>query len=205
MSNDTCTPEDCRNRGPRGGICKACENVKQLARYYANREKRNDYNREWRAANKDRVKRNNAAWYAAHVESEAAKYQEHREELREYYRKRRAANPGGENKYSRAWRERNPEKYALRNRENSRRRQTGTTASRVAYAAVLERDGMLCHLCGGSIADLSDLHFDHVIPLARGGAHHADNIKPAHALCNMRKGARIGTEWRPAHATCSRV
>jgi 5-methylcytosine-specific restriction endonuclease McrA len=56
---------------------------------------------------------------------------------------------------------------------------------------VLERDGMVCHVCAGSIADLSDLHFDHVIPLARGGAHHADNIKPAHALCNLRKSDKI--------------
>jgi 5-methylcytosine-specific restriction endonuclease McrA len=191
MSNPTCTPDDCKNRGPRGGLCKRCWADRSLLSYYANREARNEYNRAYRAANPERIKRNFAEWYKANADKQAAKYLENRERHLEYNRKRRAANPGAGTQHSREWRKRNPEKYALRNRENSRRRQTGQTASRVAYAAVLERDGMVCHICTGSIADLSDLHFDHVMPLARGGAHHADNIKPAHALCNMRKSDKI--------------
>lgn len=191
MSNPTCTPDDCRNRGPRGGLCKSCWNARNLASYHANPDERNAQNKAWREANPERVKEKNAAWYRANADKEAAKYLEQRDKLRAYYRERRAANPGSEREYQRLWRQRNPEKWALKNRENSRRRQTGRTASRVAYATVLERDGMVCHICQDSIADLSDLHFDHVIPLARGGAHHADNIKPAHALCNLRKSDKI--------------
>lgn len=188
MSNSTCTPDDCRNRGPRGGLCKSCQNAKALRSYYANREERNAYNRAYRAANPERIKRNNAEWYRANAEKEAAKYLEQREELREYYRRKRAANPGSETKNSREWRKRNPEKWALRNRENQRRRRGEKP---VNYSAIIERDGMVCHICTGQIEGLSDLHMDHVIPLARGGAHHEDNIRPAHALCNLRKSDKI--------------
>lgn len=50
---------------------------------------------------------------------------------------------------------------------------------------------MTCHLCGDGIDSLADLHFDHVIPLSKGGPHVAANIRPSHALCNLRKGDRI--------------
>ena len=32
---------------------------------------------------------------------------------------------------------------------------------------------------------------DHVIPLARGGTHSNDNIRPAHAKCNLRKSSKL--------------
>jgi 5-methylcytosine-specific restriction endonuclease McrA len=169
-------------------LCKRCWADRSLASYYANKEARNAYNREWRAANPERVKQNFAAWYAANADKEAAKYLEQREALREYYRKKRAANPGAETEYSRKWRKANPEKWALRNRENQRRRRGDKP---VNYTAIIERDGMVCHICSNPIEGLADLHMDHVIPLARGGAHHEDNIKPAHALCNMRKSDKI--------------
>jgi 5-methylcytosine-specific restriction endonuclease McrA len=114
-----------------------------------------------------------------------------RDERNELARQRRAANPGSGTEYSREWRRKNHDRFALRNREAARRRQTGSAHSRVTYRAVLERDGMVCHICGGSISDLSDLHFDHVIPLSKGGAHSLENIRPAHALCNMRKSDKI--------------
>jgi 5-methylcytosine-specific restriction endonuclease McrA len=50
---------------------------------------------------------------------------------------------------------------------------------------------MVCHLCGGAIPSLDDLHMDHVIPLILGGPHAADNIRPAHAFCNLSKGGRL--------------
>lgn len=63
----------------------------------------------------------------------------------------------------------------------------------VDYAAILADHGMVCHICGGAIDSLDDLHFDHVIPLVKGGAHSQDNVRPSHALCNMRKSDKILT------------
>lgn len=50
---------------------------------------------------------------------------------------------------------------------------------------------MVCHICTCDIESLADLHFDHVVPLAKGGTHTADNIRPAHALCNLRKSDKV--------------
>ena len=68
------------------------------------------------------------------------------------------------------------------------------SGANVDYVAILAEHGMTCHICREPIAGRADLHFDHVIPLAKGGPHHADNIRPSHALCNIRKGDRLMAE-----------
>lgn len=59
--------------------------------------------------------------------------------------------------------------------------------------AVIERHGMTCWLCQLPISSLNELHVDHVVPLLAGGDSDLDNLKPAHARCNLIKGAR--GEW----------
>lgn len=66
----------------------------------------------------------------------------------------------------------------------------GATVGKVDYTKLLEIYGTVCHICGGAIQD-GNLHFDHVIPLSRGGSHSMDNIKPAHASCNQQKFNKI--------------
>jgi hypothetical protein len=56
--------------------------------------------------------------------------------------------------------------------------------------AVVERDGMVCQLCGHDIPN-GDLHIDHIYPVARGGGDELDNLQAAHSRCNISKGARI--------------
>lgn len=54
-----------------------------------------------------------------------------------------------------------------------------------------------CYLCGHELS--GDIHMDHVVPLSRGGAHSADNLRPTHAGCNLRKNDRLLSElkWYP--------
>jgi len=54
---------------------------------------------------------------------------------------------------------------------------------------IIDRYGMICHLCCGEIAP-EDFSLDHVIPLAKGGLDTIENLRPAHLLCNRRKGSR---------------
>jgi hypothetical protein len=61
---------------------------------------------------------------------------------------------------------------------------------------VIETHGMTCWLCSKPIADRSDLHLDHVLPHSRGGAVHENNLRPAHALCNIRRGNRDADDFR---------
>lgn len=188
MSNSTCAPDRCANPGPRGGLCRDCQNARALAKYYANLEERRAANKRWRESNPERQRERVAQWLADNAERRAAYREANRERDNEQSRARRAANPGAGTVYSRDWRKANPERWALRNRANQHRRRTG---ERVDFSRVLVRDGMVCHICGEAIASLADLHFDHVVPLAKGGAHHEANIKPAHALCNLRKSDHL--------------
>lgn len=75
--------------------------------------------------------------------------------------------------------------YAARGLDPQKRRQKIAAWMR---AAVLERDGMVCQLCGGEIPD-GDLHLDHVEPLSHGGATTPANLQAAHSRCNIAKGA----------------
>lgn len=100
-----------------------------------------------------------------------------------------------EREQAKAWRRRNPLAY-LSHMRTYQARKRGATAEAVSYAAIWERDGGICYLCSCPV-DRTDVHFDHVIPLSKGGPHTADNIRVTHAWCNLRKSAKLLTEITP--------
>jgi hypothetical protein len=53
---------------------------------------------------------------------------------------------------------------------------------------VWARDGGACIGCGAK----QDLHFDHIIPLAKGGGNTEENIQILCQTCNLRKSDKIG-------------
>ena len=60
--------------------------------------------------------------------------------------------------------------------------------AREVRRAVFERDGGRCADCGSGF----DLQYDHVIPVALGGADNAANLQLLCGECNRRKGAGVG-------------
>lgn len=59
---------------------------------------------------------------------------------------------------------------------------------REVRGVVFERDGGACVDCGATF----DLQFDHVIPVAMGGASTPENLQLLCAPCNRVKGATLG-------------
>lgn len=55
---------------------------------------------------------------------------------------------------------------------------------------VIQRDGLVCGLCGGDVPS-EDVHIDHKHPVSLGGSDALENLQVAHSLCNIRKGAHI--------------
>lgn len=112
-------------------------------------------------------------------------------------------NPQRSSANHRAWAARNAEHLSAyaktrriqhRAQESLRRsRIRKVTVERVDLRLVLQRDGYTCHICSGTVRP-TELHFDHVIPISRGGSHSIENIRVSHAHCNQRKGARLVSE-----------
>lgn len=148
--------------------------------------------------NKDLVKERAKAWAAANRERRLAIQKKdnakRRERTHELYLLKRAE------KIERAT------KWKEDNRERSRKIQAGVQARRraqelstlvdkVDYSEILRRDGLSCHICGDSVP-AHDVHFDHVVPLSKGGHHVEENIRVAHSRCNMSKAAKLLVEHR---------
>lgn len=87
---------------------------------------------------------------------------------------------------------------AARDRRAARKRDA--YVADVWRAAVFERDGFRCKLCGGRLAMKQKAPhpksptIDHVIPLSLGGTHEPANCQSAHFWCNSAKGNRGGGE-----------
>lgn len=68
----------------------------------------------------------------------------------------------------------------------------------ISLRKLIDRDGLVCRICGKE-CDMSDKTYgthgplypsvDHIIPLAKGGAHSWSNVQIAHCMCNSQKGA----------------
>ena len=54
---------------------------------------------------------------------------------------------------------------------------------------VWARDGGSCVRCGSKVS----LHFDHIIPVAKGGANTEENIQILCQVCNLKKSDKIAT------------
>jgi 5-methylcytosine-specific restriction endonuclease McrA len=155
-------------------VCKGCTVARVAAYKKANPEKLKEWTSkpEYKAKAIARTK----AWVKAHPEraKQAHKDKPSRAKSSEYLNR---------------WRRKDPERarlIELNRRHRRRAREAGGKVTKTDLAAILMEFGMTCHICGGEIA-VGELQFDHVIPIAGGGAHDPSNIRPAHAKCNRKK------------------
>lgn len=93
----------------------------------------------------------------------------------------------------------NPEIIAVHSRNHRAKMKTADIGEYLSEMIILRAHGLACHICNGEIDFTAprhqgnpgweySLHFDHVIPLSKGGTHTIRNVKPAHGICNSMKG-----------------
>lgn len=192
---------------PAEKLCATCGETKPLEAFYTNRSAvdgrttqcadcMKGYTRQWVAQNREQAIETTRRWRAENQEHRR-RYKRSRREIearqkRERYWARDEAYRERLRAAYRDWYRRNP----YTGREQAMRwvaKGLGVLVETVSYEAVLLREGLICHICGDEIA-LDDLHFDHIVPLSRGGAHAESNIGIAHAACNLRKGNKLLSE-----------
>lgn len=150
----------------------------------ASRKYREKHRAELRAKSAE-YRTNNLAKFAA---SMRAYRKRNRERFARYEAKRirTAAAKKKFNAYRRAWAKANRE----REREYATRR-GAKKLNRLPRGAIQRAgnlQGWLC-VCGANLR-ASGYHIDHVVPLAKGGAHSEENIQLLCGPCNLKKGTK---------------
>jgi hypothetical protein len=56
---------------------------------------------------------------------------------------------------------------------------------------IKQRDNFICQYCGKSKDDGVKLHIDHILPIAKGGTDHINNLTTACEECNLGKSDKI--------------
>jgi 5-methylcytosine-specific restriction endonuclease McrA len=171
------------------------------------REKHPTYAFEWQKQNPERAKAARLQYYYNHPDRVAEQrkkfkqqnpnyskdwYIKNRERISEQGQAYYEANKERVRQRHRSWYAKNRDRHAVHWRKR-RALKKGATIGVVDYTAIRERDRGLCYLCGEAV-DPADLHFEHVIPLSRGGSHSMENIRVSHAACNWRKGTKTPEE-----------
>lgn len=140
----------------------------------ARQEKRRSYIRQYVKVNREKIRAQQRARYAANHEKAAEKYRRYRDKHADELRAK--------------WREyaRSPEGKANLHRHRAKRKAVPGKFTAAEWRAKLAEFGGCCAFCGTNV----NIQIDHIVPLARGGSNAIDNIQPLCKLCNSRKGAK---------------
>jgi 5-methylcytosine-specific restriction endonuclease McrA len=150
-------------------------------------EQRKDYNAAYWKANKERLAPARARW-AVEKATEISRRRTS-ETCKQCRRLRYAQRIDVERERRRVWARANKPHRTRRARKKAN--STGAAVRHVDYEAILRAWDRVCHICRELVPFGAKVHFDHVIPLAKGGPHTPENIRPAHAVCNLRKQDKV--------------
>lgn len=162
-----CNGTACRRRNP------GAQSIANRRYYERNRDRMLERSRRYRAENPDRAAARVRSYHARNRESVLASH--------------------------RAWVKRNPEK--CRNYQGRRRANERYSVPPKALRRIALHYRNRCAYCGGGDgtwgnASATDLQWDHVVPISRGGRHSEGNLVPACRSCNLSKKDKYVAEWR---------
>ena len=175
--------------------CEVCAEAVARERRNARRRARRNGNAEHLRKTREyrKAKRHDPEWRNRENARQRAYRAAHPERFAEYAAKKRTPEARAET--NRRQRERyasDPEYRAKAKAVASARSMSRTQRNRLRRSLYFAQRG-ICALCRQRMPneDMSQLHIDHVIPVARGGADDVSNLQLTHAACNMTKGATM--------------
>lgn len=174
--------------------CKTCEKEYMRNRYKSDPEHIIEIVRRHARKYPDRTKERLAKWQKSHREhclNYSRNYNEANREKRQAYHE---ANREKRKAYNREYARNHPHGVQEKQARRRARKSKVSFDARVSRKKVIERDNSTCYLCK-KILERTEIVFDHVLPIARGGAHSFENLKVSCALCNARKGAKTLEEY----------
>lgn len=171
-----------------------------------NPEARRECDRQYREKNQERVQAVTRRWKQENpdkVREGNRKYQrEYVVKVRVWKRAWAARNRKKAAESTRRWAEQNPERRRASKRLSECRRRRMKRAQRQGaqigpippdyVEQLMGFQGGRCAYCHEPLP--AGFHVDHIIPLARGGAHSWENLVLACPTCNLRKGSRYPEE-----------
>lgn len=152
----------------------------------AHREQISQYNKEWKKKNRLKLLAARKEYYqknkARSLEASRTYYSAHRQKIVQWQKEYSKANPD----------------VGARTQAKRRRAKLDT----LSYAPAIKRwmsdikskPFVRCHWCGTKIKG-RQVHFDHIVPLAKGGEHSIGNLCASCPECNHTKSARLIADW----------
>lgn len=199
-------------------VCRAAANARRSELWYEqNAEDQKTYARHYYRLNRDEILVNVKAYRLLNLETSRQRSREYREKYPErvregkricYERKKsqylsrakayRDLNREAMYERSKQWQAANPDAVrATKKRYKLRRRgweDSGFVITQRSLDKILRRANHRCVYCSADLS--SGYHWDHVVPLSRGGAHGEGNLVPSCPSCNLSKASSTVMEWR---------
>lgn len=168
---------------------------KSAAKRKANPEKSKDNDRKWRANHKE-VRRMNCKKWQAENRDKVRNYRKANQDRRnEYNRKWISENTEAHRAMIRRWKAENADKELAKGHRHRARKKINSTPEQLASAdaKIKELKSSVLAKCAYCEKEFPTkiLAIEHIIPLAKGGPHSAENLTLACKSCNSSKGAKI--------------
>ena len=189
--------------------CSKCGTAKLIGMFNKDKRRPDGHGYQCKACQKARSKDN----YKKHAQKKrhVSNYQKNKEQRREYARERYSEKSeeilAQQKEYHKSKGGKAVLKKAHDKRANAIKNNKGIPYTKFD---IIKRDSVelenpvsgemdnypVCGICGLPIFDLSDLHLDHIVPIAEGGKDCRDNMRCTHSKCNLKRPRKFDTEDR---------
>lgn len=171
------------------GCKKVSEQARSKARYQADRLGYIQRAAEWKRDNREASRESGRRTAAKTKDAKRVYDVAYRAENRQRY-----------SDHQRDWYSKNSDHARDAGREYASRRRArinkngAYAVSAKDYARLLTRSNNACAYCRTPLGRA--IHWDHIVPISRGGSHSVGNLAPSCAPCNQGKSSKLLIEWQ---------